>query len=129
MSPYRDMNKRTITDGIWRALADSTRRTLLDELAKAPRTTGELVELCPQLCRTAVMKHLDVLEEAGLLFVRREGRVRWNHINAMPIQNVYDRWVSKHVRGIAATAGRLQQHAESAANRTTKKAPRRKTQR
>lgn len=111
------MSKVAKHDAVWRALADPTRRELLDELAKEPRTTGDLVERCPNLCRTAVMKHLDVLEAAGLLIVRREGRVRWNHMNAMPIQNIYDRWVSKHVRGIAAAAGRLQLHAEGAARK------------
>jgi len=117
MSPCSDMSETANNDAVWRALADPTRRELLDELAQEPRTTGDLVERCPDLCRTAVMKHLDVLEAAGLLIVRRDGRVRWNHINAMPIQNIYDRWVSKHVRGIAAAAGRLQKHAESAAKK------------
>ena len=111
------MSKMANSDAVWRALADPTRRGLLDELAQEPRSTGDLVECCPNLCRTAVMKHLDVLEAAGLLIVRREGRVRWNHLNAIPIQNIYDRWVSKHVRGIAAAAGRLQNHAESAAKK------------
>ena len=72
-------------DRIWRALADPVRRTLLDALAIAPRTTGELVEAESQLCRTAVMKHLDVLVAAGLVVVRREGRRRWNYLNPVPI--------------------------------------------
>jgi DNA-binding transcriptional ArsR family regulator len=99
-------------DLVWRALADPTRRRVLDELAERPHTTGELVERFPALCRTAVMKHLDVLERAGLLVVKREGRVRWNHLNPMPIQRLYDRWVSKHVRGVASAASRLKDHVE-----------------
>ncbi len=107
-------------DQVWRALSDATRRALLDELSKEPKTTGDLVSLCPQLCRTAVMKHLDVLEAAGLLIVRREGRVRWNHINPMPIQGIYDRWVKKHVQATASRASRLKKHAENAAKKTRK---------
>ncbi len=103
----------TPTDRVWRALADPTRRSLLDVLARRPHTTAELVERFPDLCRTGVMKHLDVLEEAGLLMVRREGRVRWNRMNAMPIQRIYDRWVSKHVRGMASAASRFKEHVES----------------
>jgi DNA-binding transcriptional ArsR family regulator len=59
------------------------------------------------------MKHLDVLEDAGLLRVRREGRLRWNDINPMPIQTIHDRWVSHHVQGIASAASRLKRHAET----------------
>ncbi len=101
------------SDHVWRALADPTRRAVLDALAEEPRTTGQLVASFPELCRTAVMKHLDVLERAGLLLVRREGRVRWNHLNPMPIQRLYDRWVHKHVRGVASAASRLKSHVES----------------
>ncbi len=106
-------------DATWKALADPTRRDVLDQLAKEPRTTGWLVERYPELCRTAVMKHLDVLEAAGLLLVRRKGRVRWNHINPIPIQRVYDRWVSKHVQGVASAMTRLKKHVESEPTPTT----------
>lgn len=106
------------TDPVWKALADPTRRALLDELAAGPRTTGQLVERFPDLCRTAVMKHLDVLDAAGLLIVRREGRLRWNRMNPIPIQHVYERWVRKHVRGIAASMTRLKDHVESEASRS-----------
>ena len=53
------------------------------------------------------MKHLDVLERAGLITIRREGRVRWNHVNPVPIQRICDRWVSRHVRDLARSADRL----------------------
>lgn len=102
-------------DEVWRALADSTRRELLDALAERPRTTGELVARFPALCRTAVMKHLDVLTSAGLVVVRREGRFRWNHLNPMPIQRIHDRWVAKHVRAAAGALSRLKDHVESKA--------------
>jgi DNA-binding transcriptional ArsR family regulator/uncharacterized protein YndB with AHSA1/START domain len=78
---------------IWRALSDPTRRRLLDLLRQAPRTTGQLCEPFG-LSRFAIMKHLGVLEDAGLLIVKRIGRERWNYLNAVPIRNIYDRWVS-----------------------------------
>ena len=105
-------------DGVWKALADGTRRELLDELSDGPKTTGDLVKRFPKLCRTAVMKHLDVLEDAGLLTIRREGRLRWNHLNPIPIQRVYDRWVSKHLQGLSSAATRLQRHAERTAKKS-----------
>lgn len=99
-------------DRVWRALADPTRRKLLDLLAKGPRTTGDLVERIEDLGRTAVMKHLDVLEEAELVIVRREGRKRWNHLNPVPIQKVCDRWVSRHVSGLASGLNQLKEKSE-----------------
>lgn len=101
---------------MWKALADPTRRDLLDALAPGPRTTGELVEGFPDLSRTGVMKHLDVLEEAGLVIVRREGRLRWNHLNPVPIQTICDRWVSRHVRQLSRSLSRLKTHLESDAD-------------
>lgn len=83
-------------DRVWRALADPTRRDLLDGLRTGPRTTGELAARTPGLSRYAVMKHLGVLEDAGLITVHREGRKRFNHLNAVPLKQVYDRWVSKY---------------------------------
>jgi DNA-binding transcriptional ArsR family regulator/uncharacterized protein YndB with AHSA1/START domain len=77
---------------IWRALSDPTRRSILELLREAPRTTGDLAAAFPQ-SRFAVMKHLDVLAAVGLVVVRREGRERWNHLNAVPIQQIHERWV------------------------------------
>ena len=100
-------------DRVWRALADTTRRAMLDLLAKRAHRTGEVVAHFPELSRTGVMKHLDVLEAAGLVLVRREGRVRWNHLNPMPIQRIHDRWVAKHVRRTAGALSRLKDHLET----------------
>jgi DNA-binding transcriptional ArsR family regulator len=108
-------------DRIWRALADPTRRRLLDVLAQSARTTGDLVACVPDLSRTGVMKHLDVLEAAGLVVVRREGRVRWNHLNPVPIQRIHDRWVARHVRDVAGALSRLEDHVESRTPRRTRK--------
>src|SRR6187551_3581855 len=78
---------------IWRALANPIRRDLLDELARGPRTTGELAEGRAEVSRYAVMQHLDVLVDAGLVVVRRQGRNRFNYINAVPLRTWYERWV------------------------------------
>lgn len=99
-------------DIVWKALADPTRRVLLDELRDGPKTTGDLVERVPELSRFGVMKHLDVLEEAGLLLVRREGRVRWNALNAVPLRQVYERWVSKYEDQWAGSLVRLKRSVE-----------------
>ena len=112
MSLFSDMSGDT-SELVWKALADRTRRTILDILAERPHTTGELVARVDGLCRTAVMKHLDVLERAHLVLARREGRTRWNHLNPLPIQEVCDRWVGRHVRHLASAAVRLKAVAES----------------
>lgn len=77
---------------LFRALADPSRRRILDLLRQRPRTTAELTASFA-FSRYAVMKHLKVLERAGLVSVRREGRRRWNHLNAVPLQAVVARWV------------------------------------
>jgi DNA-binding transcriptional ArsR family regulator len=99
-------------DNIWRALADPNRRGILDALAERPLTTGEIAARFDHLCRTAVMKHLDVLVDAGLVVVRREGRQRWNYLNPVPIQRICDRWISRHVKNMAAAMVRLKEVVE-----------------
>jgi DNA-binding transcriptional ArsR family regulator len=80
---------------VWKALSDPTRRELLDLLKGQPRTTGELCEAFGHLSRFAIMKHLRVLESAHLVVTRKHGRQRWNHLNAIPLRQIYDRWVSQ----------------------------------
>ena len=108
------MSKRAQqSDVIWKALADGTRRDILDILAERPLTTGEIVARFERtLSRTAVMKHLDILVGAKLVVVRREGRSRWNYLNPAPIQEVCDRWISKHVRHLASALSRLKELVE-----------------
>jgi DNA-binding transcriptional ArsR family regulator len=101
------------TDRIWKALADPTRRAILDELAGEPRTTGDLVRRHPDLCRTAVMKHLDLLTSSGLVVIRREGRTRWNYLNPVPIQRVCERWIHEHLRRMTGALSRLKNHVEN----------------
>lgn len=97
---------------VWRALADPTRRAILDRLRVAPATTGDLAAGFP-LSRYAVMKHLDVLVGAGLVLVRREGRERWNHLNPIPLQEMHERWVRPYESLWAAPLVRLKAHVES----------------
>ncbi len=113
MSLFSDMKGRQQqSDAVWKALADPMRRGILDLLAERPLTTGEIVARYDSVCRTGVMKHLDILVEANLVVIRREGRTRWNYLNPVPIQRVCDRWVSKHVAGIASAMSRLKDHVE-----------------
>lgn len=83
-------------DAIWKALADETRRTILDYLRSGPKPTTAIVEQFPDLSRFAVMKHLDVLRQAALVVTREEGRQRINSLNAVPIRMIYERWVSNY---------------------------------
>jgi DNA-binding transcriptional ArsR family regulator len=84
------------SDRVFKALADRSRRRMLDLLSQRPHTTGELAHAFKKLSRFAVMKHLRVLERAGLLIISRKGRSRWNSLNAAPLQDALRRWVGKH---------------------------------
>jgi DNA-binding transcriptional ArsR family regulator len=80
-------------DAVFKALADPTRRALLDALRRGSVTTGELCAAHPEMSRFGVMDHLRVLHEAGLIVVERVGRLRVNHLNPVPIREVYARWI------------------------------------
>ncbi|HEX2341337.1 MAG TPA: metalloregulator ArsR/SmtB family transcription factor [Vicinamibacterales bacterium] len=90
-------------DPIWKALADPSRRRILDLLRDGPRTTWDLCASF-ESSRFAVMKHLRVLEHARLILVRRRGRERWNYLNPIPIQSIYERWLTPYA---ALWAGEL----------------------
>jgi DNA-binding transcriptional ArsR family regulator/uncharacterized protein YndB with AHSA1/START domain len=97
---------------VWSALANPLRRAVLDELRAGPRTTGELAAAHPELSRFAVMQHLGVLEEAGLLLVRREGRRRLNHLNPVPLEEIRRRWLSRFGEQAAGALLALKEHVE-----------------
>lgn len=78
---------------VWRALASPWRRRLLDLLRDEPATTGALAAQLPELSRFAVMQHLGVLSDAGLVIAERRGRDRINHLNPVPLREWYERWV------------------------------------
>lgn len=98
---------------VLRALADPKRRVILDALAGGARTTGDLVAMFPELSRTGVMKHLDVLAAADLILIRREGRRRWNSFNPMPIQRIYRAWIGPRLGRLASSVDRLERHLQS----------------
>ncbi|MFE9422662.1 ArsR/SmtB family transcription factor [Kitasatospora sp. NPDC006697] len=100
-------------DLIFKALADPTRRSLLDELFRADGQTLSALEARFDTSRFAVMKHLKVLEEAGLVVTRRQGREKLHFLNPVPIQQVYDRWVSKYAQPWAAGLSDLKSRLES----------------
>ena len=90
------MSSESQEDAIFKALANGKRRQMLDAIRHAPLTTGALCEKFPEMDRCTVMQHLKVLEDADLIIPRREGRERWNHLNALPIQAIHDRWISQY---------------------------------
>jgi DNA-binding transcriptional ArsR family regulator len=91
---------------VWPALADPTRRLLIDRLAEGPKTTSQLCENMP-MSRFGVMKHLAVLERAGLVIARRHGRIRMNHLNVAPLRALQDRWLSARAVQISASVDRF----------------------
>lgn len=101
------MSSETKDDNVFKALAHPKRRQMLDRLKDEPRTTGMLVEAFPEMDRCTVMMHLKVLEEADLIIARREGRERWNHLNAMPIKQIHDRWISEYASHAVSVLDRL----------------------
>src|ERR1700678_3061919 len=100
-------------DAVFRALADPTRRRLLDELfLRDGQTLGEL-EGRFEMTRFGVMKHLKLLEEAGLVVTRRQGREKLHFLNPVPIRLVHDRWVSKYAEPWVAGLSDIKQRLES----------------
>jgi len=99
-------------DAVFRALADPTRRSLLDALFKDDgQTLGGLEQRVP-MTRFGVMKHLKVLEEANLVVTRRRGREKLHFLNPVPIRLVHDRWVSKYAEPWAAGLSELKDQLE-----------------
>jgi DNA-binding transcriptional ArsR family regulator/uncharacterized protein YndB with AHSA1/START domain len=103
---------RRASSKLWRALSSPVRRRILDRLRDGPRTTGELTASFPRLSRFAVMQHLRVLTGARLVLVRREGRYRFNYLNAVPLVQAYERWVSTYAGPMAHGALALKRFVE-----------------
>jgi uncharacterized protein YndB with AHSA1/START domain len=99
-------------DDIFRALADPTRRKLLDQLFKRDGQTLSALERRLPMTRFGVMKHLRVLEDAGLVVTKRRGREKLHFLNPVPIRLVHDRWVSKYAAPWAATLSNLKRTLE-----------------
>jgi uncharacterized protein YndB with AHSA1/START domain/DNA-binding transcriptional ArsR family regulator len=99
-------------DDVFRALADLTRRRLLDKLYKQDGQTLSALEDGLPMTRFGVMKHLRVLEAAGLVVARRRGREKLHFLNPVPIRRVHDRWVSKYAEPWAASLSDLKHRLE-----------------
>jgi DNA-binding transcriptional ArsR family regulator len=102
-------------DRVFKALADPTRRLLLDRLfERGGRTLGEL-ESQLDMTRFGVMKHLRVLEQAGLVVSRKVGRTREHFLNPVPIRLIHDRWIDKYNEARVSTLADLKTELEGTA--------------
>jgi len=95
---------------VFKALADPTRRFLLDLLFEREGRTLTELESQVEMTRIGVMKHLRLLEEAGIVVTRRSGREKLHFLNPVPIQSIHDRWIDKYT----------ERHASALANLKTK---------
>jgi uncharacterized protein YndB with AHSA1/START domain/predicted transcriptional regulator len=112
MNDYPEVRQKRIMDEIFKALADPGRRTLLDALFREDgQTMTELQTVLP-MSRFGVMKHLQLLEKAGLITSVKVGRERMHYLNPVPIQQVYDRWVSKYAGTFTGALTRLKYELE-----------------
>ncbi|WP_374405955.1 ArsR/SmtB family transcription factor [Pelagerythrobacter sp.] len=112
------MSIDTDLDAVFKALANPVRRAICDALKLRPLTTKHLCAAFVELDRTTVMMHLRVLEEAGLVVPVRKGRERFNHLDAMPIQAIHERWIGPHAAAAAAGLHRLKTGLEAAEKET-----------
>jgi DNA-binding transcriptional ArsR family regulator len=101
-------------DKVFRALASSHRRAILDALRDQPLTTGSLCAQFPELDRCTVMQHLKVLEAADLVIAERRGRERWNHLNPIPIHAIHERWIGPHAKAAVTMLAKLKRDLERA---------------
>jgi DNA-binding transcriptional ArsR family regulator len=99
-------------DAVFKALADATRRSLLDALYEEDGQTLSALERRLPMTRIGVMKHLRILEDAGLVTTQRRGREKLHFLNPVPIRQAYDRWVSKYAEPWAATLTGLKRELE-----------------
>ena len=99
---------------MFKALADGARRRLLDALfVRDGRTLAALCAELPAMSRFGVMKHLAVLEQAGLVVTHREGRTKLHYLNPVPIQELHDRWIAKYAAATTTTLTELRRDLES----------------
>ncbi|ATC23152.1 ArsR/SmtB family transcription factor [Caulobacter vibrioides] len=107
------MSSEDESDLIFKALGHRVRRRMLDLLKEEPLTTGMLCARFPELDRCTVMQHLGVLEEAGLVVAERRGRERWNHLDALPIHAIHERWIGPYAAYAASMLSRLKTIVET----------------
>ena len=102
-------------DGVFKALADPTRRHLLDRLFERDGRTLTELESELEMTRFGVMKHLRVLEEAGLVVTRRQGREKLHYLNVVPIRLIHDRWIDKYTERVVSALLDLKTDLEESA--------------
>jgi DNA-binding transcriptional ArsR family regulator len=102
-------------DRVFKALADSTRRLLLDRLFEGDGRTLTELESGVAMTRFGVMKHLRILEEAGLVVTRRSGREKLHFLNEVPIRLIHNRWIDKYTEHRVAALAELKQGLEKTA--------------
>jgi DNA-binding transcriptional ArsR family regulator len=102
-------------DDVFKALADPTRRNLLDALQREDGQSLTALERGVQMTRFGVMKHLRVLEDAGLVVTRREGREKLHFLNPVPIRLIHDRWIDKFAEHRVAALADLKHELEDTA--------------
>jgi DNA-binding transcriptional ArsR family regulator len=107
------MSREKDDDLIYKALADSRRREILDLLKDEPMTTGDICSHLEPLDRCTVMQHLRVLEKAELVISQKKGRFKWNYLNAVPIREIYDRWINKYASPSVELLTRLKRDLEN----------------
>lgn len=110
-------------DAVFKALANPVRRAICDALKLRPLTTGQLCDSFAELDRCTVMQHLKVLERAGLVVPVRKGRERFNHLDAMPIQAIHERWIGPHAAAAAAGLAGLKHRLEATGDKQREQVP------
>ena len=103
-----NMSNDDADDLIFKALSHRVRRRILDHLKTQSLTTGALCAAFPELDRCTIMQHLGVLEDAGLIVAEKRGRERWNHLDALPIHAIHERWIGPYAAYARNMLGRLQ---------------------
>ena len=106
-------SRNDVDDRVFKALAGSDRRHILDLLRDGPLTTGDICKKLPHLNRCTVMQHLGVLETAELVITKKRGRSRWNYLDVAPIQGIYARWIGDYASPSANLLSRLKRDLES----------------
>jgi DNA-binding transcriptional ArsR family regulator len=110
----RNVPDREDADAVFKALADATRRSLLDRLFERDGLTLTELESKLEMTRFGVMKHLRVLEEARLITTRRAGRTKLHFLNPIPIRLIHDRWIDKYTERRVAALSDLKNELENA---------------
>ncbi len=110
---FYNMSREKNDDLVYKALADSRRREILDLLKDEPMTTGDICARLEPLDRCTVMQHLRVLENAGLVFTQKNGRYKWNYLNSVPIREIYERWINKYASRSVEILAKLKRDLES----------------